>query len=368
MADGESGSTREVGHDPQPHGGVRVPVLEVEDLSVELLRPGGTPHLAVERVSFTLYESETLALIGESGSGKSLTAMAVLGLLPGNVRASGSARYRGTDLLTLSEAGLRALRGKHLATVFQDSLSALNPTLTVGFQIAEVLRVHRGLSRRAARSAAVDLLDRVRIPDPARRYGDHPHQFSGGMRQRAMIAMAVALGPDVLIADEPTTALDVTVQAQIMELLAELREEHRSALLLITHDLGLAAGTADRVALMYAGRIVEQAPAVPLYERPAHPYTRGLLNAVPSLDAPVGGLVPVPGAPPAPGAFPGGCVFHPRCPSARDRCATQRPELEAGADGRTTACHYPLDPLDPPGPQRPSVPKNPHGPQEAPRA
>ncbi|WP_019546011.1 ABC transporter ATP-binding protein [Streptomyces sulphureus] len=349
MADHENGDARAARSASRPRDdGGPGPVLEVEELSVELLRPGAAAQLVVEQVSFTLHEGETLALIGESGSGKSLTAMAVLGLLPENVRAHGSVRYRGTDLLTLSDDALRARRGKHLATVFQDSLSALNPTLTVGFQIAEVLRVHRGLSRRAARAAAVDLLGRVRIPDPARRYGDHPHQFSGGMRQRAMIAMAVALGPDVLIADEPTTALDVTVQAQIMELLEELCAEHRSALLLITHDLGLAAGTADRVALMYAGRIVEQAPAVRLYERPAHPYTRGLLNAVPSLDAPVGGLVPVPGTPPAPGAFPDGCVFHPRCPSARDRCATQRPALEPGADGRTAACHYPLDPQEAP--------------------
>ncbi|MGW6459733.1 ABC transporter ATP-binding protein, partial [Streptomyces sp. NPDC055078] len=217
------------------------------------------------------------------------------------------------------------------------------PTLTVGYQIAEAIRAHEDIGRRAARTRAVELMARVRIPDPGRRYGDYPHQFSGGMRQRVMIATAVALGPDVLIADEPTTALDVTVQAQIMELLAELREESGSALLLITHDLGLAAGTADRVAIMYAGHIVEQAPVEELYDRPAHPYTGGLLAAVPRLDGPPSDLTPIPGTPPGPGLLPAGCAFHPRCPGARELCSTRRPTLIPAPPDRLVACHYPLE-------------------------
>lgn len=332
---------------PQPDG---VPLLEVEDLTVDLLSPGGTGP-AVQRVvhgvSFTLRKEETVALIGESGSGKSISAMALMGLLPAaTAHVGGSARHRGTDLLALSPDQLRARRGKHLAMVFQDALSALNPTLTVGYQIAETIRAHESVGRREARTRAVELMARVRIPDPARRYRDYPHQFSGGMRQRIMIAMAVALSPDVLIADEPTTALDVTVQAQIMELLAELREETGSALLLITHDLGLAAGTADRVAIMYAGRILEKAPVQELYDRPAHPYTRGLLAAVPRLDGDADTLTPVPGSPPGPGLLPSGCPFHPRCPDVAERCATQPPMLlpfDTAPAARLVACHYPLE-------------------------
>ncbi|MGW3646247.1 ABC transporter ATP-binding protein [Streptomyces sp. NPDC000878] len=324
-----------------------VPLLEVEDLTVDLLSRGGAGRAAqriVHGVSFTLRKEETVALIGESGSGKSISAMAVMGLLPATTaRVGGSARHRGTDLLTLPPDQLRARRGKHIAMVFQDALSALNPTFSVGFQIAETIRAHERVGRREARARAVDLMARVRIPDPARRYRDYPHQFSGGMRQRIMIAMAVALSPDVLIADEPTTALDVTVQAQIMELLAELREETGSALLLITHDLGLAAGTADRVAIMYAGRIVEQAPVEDLYDRPAHPYTRGLLAAVPRLDGDTDDLTPIPGSPPGPGPLPSGCPFHVRCPGARERCATESPTLLPASPARLAACHYPLE-------------------------
>ncbi|MEU9958552.1 ABC transporter ATP-binding protein [Streptomyces sp. NPDC050982] len=320
------------------------PLLDVQDLTVDVLSRSGGGQRVVHGVSFTLHEEETLALIGESGSGKSISAMAVMGLLPATTaRVGGSARHRGTDLLALPEDQFRALRGKRIAMVFQDALSALNPTLTVGFQIAETIRAHEGVGRREARARAVELMARVRIPDPARRYRDHPHQFSGGMRQRIMIAMAVALGPDVLIADEPTTALDVTVQAQIMELLAELREETRSALLLITHDLGLAAGTADRVAIMYAGRILEQAPVQELYERPAHPYTRGLLAAVPRLDGDTDDLTPIPGSPPGPGLLPSGCAFHPRCPEVGESCATQEPMLLPAPPARLVACHYPLE-------------------------
>ncbi|UUU37385.1 ABC transporter ATP-binding protein [Streptomyces sp. CA-210063] len=322
-----------------------VPLLDVEDLTVDLLSRGGqASQRVVHGVSFTLHKEETLALIGESGSGKSISAMAVMGLLPATTaRVGGSARHLGTDLLTLPPDRLRAQRGKNIAVIFQDALSALNPTLTVGYQIAETIRAHEHVGRRQAHARAVELMARVRIPDPARRCRDYPHQFSGGMRQRIMIAMAVALSPDVLIADEPTTALDVTVQAQIMELLAELREETGSALLLITHDLGLAAGTADRVAIMYAGRILEQAPVEELYDRPAHPYTRGLLAAVPRLDGDITDLTPVPGSPPGPGLLPSGCPFHVRCSDAQGRCATEPPALLPAPPARLVACHYPLE-------------------------
>ncbi|MGW4032985.1 ABC transporter ATP-binding protein [Streptomyces sp. NPDC004838] len=324
-----------------------VPLLEAEDLTVDLLsRAEGAPvsRRVVHEVSFALHQGETLALIGESGSGKSLSAMALMGLIPAaTARVGGSVRHRGTDLLTLDSDALRARRGKHIAMIFQDALSALNPTLTVGFQIAEAIRAHEGVGRREARARAVELMAQVRIPDPARRYRDYPHQLSGGMRQRVMIATAMALSPDVLIADEPTTALDVTVQAQIMELLAELREETGSALLLITHDLGLAAGTADRVAIMYAGHIVEQAPVEELYDRPAHPYTQGLLAAVPHLEGPPSDLTPIPGTPPGPGLLPAGCPFHPRCPAAREPCSANRPTLFPARPSRLVACHYPLE-------------------------
>ncbi|MFI0480101.1 ABC transporter ATP-binding protein [Actinomadura sp. 9N215] len=327
------------------------PLLDVEDLTVDLLSRGGSGRSAgrnagriVHGISFHLDEGETLALIGESGCGKSISAMAVMGLLSdGTARVGGSVRYRGVGLLTAAPDQVRAKRGRHIAMIFQDALSALNPTLTVGFQIAEAIRVHEGVGRREARARAVELMARVRIPDPARRYRDHPHRFSGGMRQRVMIAMAMALGPDVLIADEPTTALDVTVQAQIMEILAELRAETGSALLLITHDLGLAATTADRVAIMYAGHIVEQAPVQDLYDHPLHPYTKGLLAAVPRLRGQADDLTPVPGAPPGPGLLPPGCPFHPRCPNAREPCATRRPELSPVPSARLVACHYPLE-------------------------
>lgn len=340
------------------------PLLDVKGLTVDLRTRDGDRRV-VTGASFALHEEETLALIGESGSGKSISALALMGLLPADTaRVSGDVRFRGENLLTLTPHELRLRRGNNIAMVFQDALSALNPTLTVGFQIAEMLRAgSRGVSRREARARAIDLMARVRIPDPVRRYRHYPHQFSGGMRQRAVIAMAVALSPDVLIADEPTTALDVTVQAQIMELLAELREETRSALLLITHDLGLAASTADRVAIMYAGRIVEQAPVEGIFERPAHPYTRGLLAAVPRLDGDIGALKPIPGTPPALDGLPEGCAFHPRCPAARARCARERPPLlpdlrawapppkephelppeQQDSPARLTACHFPLE-------------------------
>ena len=320
--------------------GAPVPLLEVDGLAVEFPTPDGVVS-AVNGVSFSVAEGETLAVVGESGSGKSVTAMAAMGLVeaPGRVTA-GSVRFGGADLLTLPDEERRRVRGPGMAMIFQDPLSALNPVFSVGFQIGEMLRVHRGLGRREARAAAVELLERVRIPGAAGRVGDYPHQFSGGMRQRVMIAMALALGPRLLVADEPTTALDVTVQAQILELLAGLQGETGMGLLLITHDLGVVAEVADRVAVMYAGRIVETGATADVLVAPAHPYTRGLLASMPGR-RPGQRLEPLAGAPPSLSRIPPGCPFHPRCPWVVDRCRTEQPPLHdpaAGADQRGSAC------------------------------
>ena len=330
---------------PNPTPGA--PLLAVDDLHVEFRPRGRTVH-AVNGLSYELREGETLAILGESGSGKSVSAQAVLGLLdsPPAFITKGEVRFRGTNLLALPERRRRTYRGAKIAMIFQDALSALNPVHRVGDQVAEMLRVHRGLRRSAARERAVELLDRVRIPSAAARAGDYPHQFSGGMRQRVMIAMALALDPDVLIADEPTTALDVTVQAQIMRLLAELQDELSMGLILITHDLAVVADVADRIVVMYAGRAVEEAYVEDLYARPAHPYTEGLLASVPRVDRRSAALIPIPGSPPSLAAIPPGCPFHPRCPRARgrERCATEVPELRTVAErdeaARRSACHY----------------------------
>ncbi|GAA1536761.1 ABC transporter ATP-binding protein [Actinomadura kijaniata] len=317
------------------------PLLEVSDLRVEFTVRGRT-FRAVDGLSYTLAEGETLAVLGESGSGKSVAAQAVMGILdspPARI-TGGSVRLRGEELLGMPEKRRRAYRGDRISMIFQDALTALNPVLTVGDQITEMLRVHRGLKRAAAREAAVELMERVRIPSARGRLADHPHQFSGGMRQRVMIAMALALEPDVLIADEPTTALDVTVQAQIMRLLAGMRDELRMGMVLITHDLGVVAGVADRIVVMYAGAVAEQAPARALYARPAHPYTAGLLASVPRLDRPRGALTPITGAPPDPAALPSGCPFRPRCPRAEAVCAAERPPLVTVAPGHAAACHF----------------------------
>ncbi len=323
-------------------------LFEVTDLRVAFRR-GQTEAVAVDGVSYHLDPGETLVLLGESGSGKSVSSLASMGLLdpPPAVAVSGSVRLAGRELLGLDDAAGSLVRGRQIAMVFQDSLSALNPCYTIGFQIIEVLRTHLGMSKRAARAHAIDLLNRVRIPDAARRVDDYPHQFSGGQRQRVMIAIAIAAEPEVLIADEPTTALDVTVQAEIMDLLADLQVERRMGMLLITHDLGVAADVADRIAVMYAGRIVEQSPAEAIYAGAAHPYTRGLLASVPRFDLPRGALAPIPGAPPSAGAFPAGCRFHPRCPLATELCRQQEPALlpvpgfeRASGPVRRSACHY----------------------------
>ena len=321
-------------------------LLDVRDLHVEFRTRDGVARV-LNGVSYHLDPGETLAVLGESGSGKSVTAQAIMGLLdspPGYV-TGGRIRYRGRDLLALPERRRREVRGREIAMIFQDALSALNPVLTVGFQIAETLRRREGLSRSDATRRAVELMDLVRIPAAARRVREYPHQFSGGMRQRVMIAMALAQNPKVLIADEPTTALDVTVQAQIMDLLGELRRDLDMAMILITHDLGVVADVADRIAVMYAGRIVEHADVRALYAAPAHPYTRGLLRSVPRLTDKGAGLATISGLPPNLTRIPSGCPFHPRCPYARQVCVdTVPPPLDLG--GRDSACHFAQEVLD----------------------
>ncbi|MFB4319468.1 ABC transporter ATP-binding protein [Actinomadura sp. 21ATH] len=317
------------------------PLLEVADLSVAF-RVRGRDIRAVNGLSYTLAEGETLAILGESGSGKSVAAQAVMGILdtpPARI-TGGAVRLRGEELLGLPEKRRRAYRGDRISMIFQDALSALNPVYTVGDQISEMYQVHRGMRRKEARAKAVELMERVRIPSARQRLGDHPHLFSGGMRQRIMIAMALALEPDVLIADEPTTALDVTVQAQIMRLLADLQAESGMGLILITHDLGVVAGVADRAVVMYAGSVAETAAARDLYARPAHPYTAGLLASVPRLDRSGDRLVPIKGAPPNPAALPSGCPFRTRCPRAEAVCADERPPLAEVAPGHAAACHF----------------------------
>ncbi|MEU6356836.1 ABC transporter ATP-binding protein [Streptomyces sp. NPDC047072] len=315
-------------------------LLEVRDLHVEFRTRDGVAK-AVDGVGFRVDAGETLAVLGESGSGKSVTAQAVMGILdmpPGRI-TGGEILFRGRDLLTLTEKERRRVRGAEMAMIFQDALSALNPVLSVGDQLGEMFVVHRGMSKKDARARAVELMDRVRIPAAKERVRDYPHQFSGGMRQRVMIAMALALEPALIIADEPTTALDVTVQAQVMDLLAELQREYRMALVLITHDLGVVADVADRIAVMYAGRMVEQSPVHDLYKAPAHPYTRGLLDSIPRLDQKGRELYAIKGLPPNLTDIPAGCAFHPRCPTARDVCRTDVPPLYEVDQQRTSACH-----------------------------
>ncbi|QCB92375.1 ABC transporter ATP-binding protein [Cellulomonas shaoxiangyii] len=292
------------------------PVLEVDDLHVSFATRAGRVQ-AVRGVSLTLHAGEVLAVVGESGSGKSVTARAVTGLLPANGRVdAGSVRYRGQDLVRADERALRRVRGNGIAMVFQDPMTCLDPTMTIGAQVAEPLRVHTSLSRRAARDAAVRLLERVGIPEPAVRARQYPHQFSGGQRQRIAIAIALVCGPDVVLADEPTTALDVRVQAQVLDLLGELRRDTGTAVVLVTHDLGVVASVADRVAVMYAGRIVEIGTAREVFGHPQHPYTWGLLGSLPTADQPDGRLLAIPGSPPDMIDPPTGDAFWPRNPYA----------------------------------------------------
>jgi oligopeptide transport system ATP-binding protein len=320
------------------------PLLEVRGLTTRFRTERGEVT-AVDDVSFTLGAGETLAIVGESGSGKSVTALSLLRLIPqppGRIEAD-AIRFEGRDLLALDEAGMRAIRGNRIAMVFQEPMSSLNPALTVGLQVAEPINVHRKAAWSRAFDAARGLLERVQIPDAQSRLRTYPHQYSGGMRQRTMIAMALACQPRLIIADEPTTALDVTVQAQILDLLKDLTRETGAALILITHDLGVVARYADRVAVMYGGRMVEEAPARALYRDPRHPYTRGLLASVPRLDAPTGTrLVPIEGSPPDLAALPPGCAFAPRCRIAEAACGVERPGLRAVSADHRHPCR--LDP------------------------
>jgi oligopeptide/dipeptide ABC transporter ATP-binding protein len=296
---------------------------------------------AVDGLSFTLERGKTLCIVGESGSGKTVSSLSLMRLIdpPGRI-AAGKIVFKGQDLLTLSEQQMEAVRGNQIAMVFQDPMTSLNPSFRIGPQIAEGMMLHLGLSQEAAKAKAIEIMARVGIPDPAARYNDYPHQFSGGMRQRVLIAGAIACDPDLLIADEPTTALDVTIQAQILKLLKEIQKSLGSALILVTHDLGVVAAMADDVMVMYAGKMVEHGPVAQIFDAPQHPYTQGLLRSVVRLeDSPEEPLQPIPGLPPDLADLPTGCSFRARCPLAQDICSRSYPTLRRTAGGQQVACH-----------------------------
>ncbi|MGL5826412.1 MAG: ABC transporter ATP-binding protein [Nocardioides sp.] len=320
-------------------------LLEVSDLSVTFTRKGRRDVRAVDGVSFTVATGETLGLVGESGSGKSVSALAIMGLLPKRgVRVTGSVKLAGVELLGMADDAMRDLRGRDLAMVFQDPMTSLNPVISVGEQVGEVLHRHRGMSAAEANAESESLLARVGIPDGRRRLKEYPHQLSGGMRQRALIAIALACRPRLLICDEPTTALDVTIQAQILDLLKELVSETGSALMMITHDLGVVAGLCRQIHVMYAGRIVESAPRRELFANPRHPYTGGLLASIPRLDVPRGSaLAPIPGSPNDTISWAAGCAFAPRCTSRGDECTRVAPAVDV-AGASVLRCHHPLTP------------------------
>jgi peptide/nickel transport system ATP-binding protein len=319
------------------------PLLEVRDLSVSFRTEGGLVR-AVDGLSLSVAPGEVLGIVGESGSGKTVSMLAVMRLIRDpNAVIEGQVLHRGRDLLRLSRQGIREVRGREIGMIFQDPMTALTPVYTVGWQIEEQLREHERLTRRQARARAIELLAEVGIPNAGRRVGDYPHQFSGGMRQRVMIAMALSCNPSLLIADEPTTALDVTIQAQILELMKRLRSDHGSSIVLITHDMGVVADLAERVVVMYAGRVVEEAPKSQLFRDPQHPYTWGLLGSMPRVEGPrVRRLAAIPGSPPSPLAPPPGCRFEPRCLHRFERCTTFPELLERVGPGRRDACW--LDP------------------------
>jgi peptide/nickel transport system ATP-binding protein len=321
------------------------PMFQVRDLSVVFDTPEGTVQV-VDSVDLQVSAGRTLGLVGESGSGKSVTCLAALGLLAARGRVtSGEVLLNGLDLLKISEPEMSRLRGCEVAMVFQDPMMSLNPVRTIGWQISESLFLHQGLSRDAAAKRTIDLLDMVGIPNAISRVQEYPHQFSGGMSQRAMIAMAIACQPKLLIADEPTTALDVTIQAQILELLSDLKKELNMALILITHDLGVIAEAADDVAVMYAGRVVEEAPVLELFDAPAHQYTLGLLNSLPRIDRKVDRLSAIEGAAPPPQEFVQGCRFAPRCDHCDAACTGVRPPFSKISDTRRVACKHPVNVL-----------------------
>jgi oligopeptide transport system ATP-binding protein len=339
--DGRDGMRDPVGSEgrtPAAPGGGQ-PLLEVRDLVVRFHSDTGSIH-AVNGVSWSLTSGGALALVGESGSGKTVGMLALLGLLPSTGRVEGGeAIFRGRDLLRLSPAEMRIVRGGEIGMIFQDPMTSLNPVLSVGYQLTEGLRHHRGLDRRQARARAEELLDLVGIPDPHGRFDDYPHEMSGGQRQRVMIAMALSCNPALLIADEPTTALDVTIQAQIVDLVKRLQVELGMAIVWITHDLSVVAGLVDRVAVMYAGMLVEEAPVAALYARPRHPYTVGLLRSMPTLEGPAHARLPsIDGAPPDLRTQPMGCPFASRCPWTVEACRTQRPTLEIVTGEHRSAC------------------------------
>jgi peptide/nickel transport system ATP-binding protein len=319
-------------------------LLEVSGLTVRFPTSDGIVQ-AVSDVSFALSRGETLGIVGESGSGKSVSNLAVMGLLNrSRTMITGSVQFKGRDLLTLPPDELRKIRGKEIAMVFQDPFACLHPMYRVGAQIAEAFSAHSDAGKDAAWNRAVELLDHVGIPNAKSRARDYPHQFSGGMRQRAMIAMALVHNPDILICDEPTTALDVTVQAQILELIEDVKREFDIGVILVTHDLGVVAETANSVMVMYAGRVMEYGPATEIFMRPQHPYAWGLLDSMPSIERRLDALVPIEGSPPSLLAPPAGCPFHPRCPYRFEPCPTERPPLQAPApDAHPDACHLPYD-------------------------
>ena len=323
------------------------PLLSVRDLSIEFRRRGATPFQAVDGVSFDVHPGQTVGLVGESGCGKSVTSLAIMGLLPKRgSNISGQVMFEGTDLLTLSNDTMRDRRGRDLGMIFQDPLSSLNPVVPIGLQVSEVLERHKGLKRKEAMARSRDMLDKVGIPDPDRRLKEYPHQLSGGMRQRALIAMALACEPRLLIADEPTTALDVTIQAQILKLLKDLVKDSGTALIMITHDLGVVAGLCDEVNVLYGGKIVERGDRHPLFAHPRHPYTTGLLGSIPSLESDRGAeLTPIPGSVVDNLPWDSACAFAPRCSQPIELCTQRSPELQGDdvvADDRRLRCFNPV--------------------------
>lgn len=328
---------------PSSKNDASAPLLDVDNLSV---RFKGARANVVDGVSFHVNAGETLCIVGESGCGKSVTSLALMGLLPMPPAeiTSGTARFDGDDLLSLPRRQMSAIRGDRMSMIFQEPMTSLNPVYRIGDQIAEIVLRHRPVTKAQARARALEMLERVKIPAANQRLDDYPHQLSGGMRQRVMIAMALANDPTLLIADEPTTALDVTIQAQILDLIRTLQEETGTAMILITHDLGVVAEIADRVAVMYAGRIVEQGPVEAIFDDPQHPYTLGLMSSVPSLDKRSGSLTTIPGMVPTIDAMPSGCRFAPRCPFVDESCIRDAPPLRALGEGHDAACvHAPLE-------------------------